>query len=141
MRELTLDTPISVRGYAGSYARWSLFAGRREALWTSYTAEPLVDNSFATTTMPTVTVQVVDFAKHHYKTSLGSKRIDTLVNEINRLKEAHSKHVAQVYAVQRSKSPKTWERLIIVVERVVEGGKLKTWLPTNGFGEDITKVS
>ena len=142
MRELVLDVPITVRGHDGQYSKWTLFAGRREPLWTSYTAEPAKqENSFVTATMPTVTVQVVDFSKSHYQGPHGKKRIDTLINEINRLKEVQSPHVAQVYAVQRGKSPKGWERVIIVVERVAEGGKLKTWLPSDGFGEETAKVS
>lgn len=142
MRELVLEEPISARGHDGQYTKWTLFAGRREPLWTSYTAEPAkLDSSFVTATMPTVTVQVIDFSKSHYHGTHGRKRIDTLINEINRLKDVQSPHVAQVYAVQRGKSPKGWERLIIVVERVAEGGKLKTWLPSDGFGEETAKVS
>lgn len=110
-------------------------------MWTSYTAEPtrIDTNSFVTASTPTVTVQVIDFSNRHYQGPHGRKRIDILCSEINRLKEVHSDHVRKVYAVHRMKSPKGWERLVIMMERIADGGKLKTWLPHEGFGEETAK--
>lgn len=140
LRELTLSEPISVDGADGSYSSWALFGGRREALWTSYTAEPAGSGpGFVSSSTPTVTVKVIDFSKPYYQGTHGKKRIDALVSEINRIKDVRSPHVARVYAVQRTKSPKGWERVIIVVERSPEGGRLSTWLPRDGFGEELAK--
>ncbi|BEI98202.1 hypothetical protein CcaverHIS631_0305010 [Cutaneotrichosporon cavernicola] len=142
MRELVLKEPISVDGYQGKWAKWSVFAGRREQLWTSYTAEPVSadkDPNFAKVSTPTVTVQVVDFTNRYYNGAHGQKRIDTLISELSRLMEVRSPHVARVFAVEKTKSHKGWERLIVVVERVPEAGRLRTWLPKDGFGEDLAK--
>lgn len=144
MREITLNEPIAIDGYQGRWARWSVFAGKREQLWTSYTAEPVsVDKEpdFVKVSTPTVTVQVVDFSNRYYNGAHGQKRIDVLVNELTRIKDVRSPHVARLYAVERTKSPKGWERLIVVVERLPEAGRLRTWLPKDGFGEDQAKVS
>lgn len=139
MRDLELDQPIGVDGHIGVWSKWTLFAGRQEPLWTSYTAEPAGSNSFVKASVPTVTVQVIDFSRHYYLGPQGSKRIDGLVNEITRLKEVRSPQVARVYAVQRTKSPKGWDRVVVVVERVADGGRLSTWLPNSGFGEEMAK--
>lgn len=141
LRELTLREPISVDGFDGSYASWALFAGRREGLWTSYTGEPAGGGpGFVSASTPTVTVQVIDFSTPYYQGAHGRKRIDALVSEVNRIKDVRSPNVVRVYAVQRAKSPKGWERVIIVVERTAEGGRLSTWLPKDGLGEEKAKV-
>lgn len=141
LREVTLQAPISVDGFDGSYDSWSLFAGSREALWTSYTAEPTGGGpGFVSSKTPTVTVQVIDFSNRYYQGVHGKKRIDALVSEVTRVMDVRSPHVSRVYAVQRAKSPKGWERVIIVVERTSEGGRLSTWLPRDGIGEERAKV-
>jgi translation initiation factor 2-alpha kinase 4 len=143
IRILTLEEGISVPGYDGSWQTWTLFAGQREALWTTYCAEP--DGSTATpgfvkASLPTVSVQVIDFSASYYSSVQGKKRVDAVANEIFRLKDIRSDNVVRIYAVKRDKSPKGWERLIIMVERVIEGGRLRTWLPRDGFEEETAKV-
>lgn len=141
-RELILDAPISIDGYVGSWSNWALFGGRREGLWTSYIAEPARSGrDFVKTSTPSVTVLIVDFSRQYYHTGPGKKRIEVMVTEINRLKSVHSAHVAKVYAVHWCKSPKGWERLAVVIERIPDGGKLRAWLPKEGFGEETAKVS
>lgn len=144
MREVVLKDPISIDGYQGKWSKWTVFAGRREQLWTSYTAEPVStdkESDFVKVSTPIVTIQVVDFSNRYYNGAHGQKRIDVLVNELNRIKDVRSPHVARLYAVERTKSPRGWERLIVVVERLPEAGRLRTWLPKDGFGEDLAKVS
>lgn len=144
MREVVLNDAISIDGYQGKWAKWAVFAGRREQLWTSYTAEPVSSDKepdFVKVSTPIVTIQVVDFSNRYYTGAHGQKRIDVLVNELNRIKDVRSPHVARLFAVERTKSPKGWERLIVVVERLPEAGRLRTWLPKDGFGEDLAKVS
>lgn len=141
-RELVLDQPISIEGYVGSWSNWALFGGRREGLWTSYIAEPARSGrDFVKSSTPSVTVLIVDFSRQYYHTSPGKKRIEVMVTEINRLQSVHSAHVAKVYAVHWCKSPKGWERLAVVIERIPDGGKLRAWLPKEGFGEETAKVS
>lgn len=142
MRELVLDEEIGVYGYEGKFTRWLLFGGKQETLWTSYTAEPdtTLNTGFVKASLPTLTVQVVDFSKPFYSTVQGRKKIEAVAVEIARLKEVRSDNVLKVYGVKRDKSPKGWERLIILVERV-EGLRLRSWLPSEGLGEDIARVS
>ena len=142
VRNLTLDAPITVEGYDGSYRTWVLFGGQREALWTRYTAEPQSGPSdFVRTSIPRLHVEVVDFARPYYSSTLGTKKIDGIVGEIKRVMELDSEHVIKVYGVRRDLSPKGWERLMILVERDTEGGKLGSWLPIEGYGEVLASVS
>jgi translation initiation factor 2-alpha kinase 4 len=144
MRTLTLDEAITVPGHQGSWRTWALFAGRREALWTSYLAEPdgsITEPGFVKASLPTLAVQVIDFSASYYSSPQGKKKVDAVATEVIRLREIRSDNVLRILAVKRDKSPKGWERLIVVVERVVEGGRLRTWLPGNGFGEETARVS
>lgn len=141
MRELVLDSPISIDGYDGQYSNWMLFGGRRQSLWTTYSAEPDGGNvGFVKASLPCIAVQVVDFSTPYYSTAQGKKRVDAVAVEINRLREVKCENVVAVYGVQRDKSPKGWERLIILTEKM-ESGKLKDWLPREGFGEVLSRVS
>jgi translation initiation factor 2-alpha kinase 4 len=120
-----------------------LFSGTKEPLWTSYIAEPIdtaFDPSFVKSTLPTICVQVVDFANKFYSTVQGSKKIDSLTGEISRLKDLNSQHVANVLAVKREKSPRGWERILVFVERPPDGTKLGKWLPQDGYEEDMARV-
>lgn len=115
-------------------------------LWTTYDAEPVVrdgsvDPSFVRTNLPTIEVQIIDFSKPFYSSDQGVKRIDSLVSEIKRLHEIRSDHVTQVLGVKRGKSPKGWERVIILVEKPRGVLLLRDWLPANGFDEEVAKVS
>lgn len=144
MRTLTLDNAITVPGHQGSWRTWALFAGRREALWTTYLAEPdgsIAEPGFVKASLPTLAVQVIDFSASYYSSPQGKKKVDAVATEVIRLREIRSDNLLRVFAVKRDKSPKGWERLIVVVERVVEGGRLRTWLPGNGFGEETARVS
>ena len=87
------------------------------------------------------TFEVVDFARPYYSSTLGTKKIDGIVGEIKRVMELDSEHVIKVYGVRRDLSPKGWERLMILVERDTEGGKLGSWLPIEGYGEVLASVS
>ncbi|OCF45594.1 PEK/GCN2 protein kinase [Kwoniella heveanensis CBS 569] len=144
-RDLELDQAISVPGYEGSWKHWILFGGRKDLLWTSYLAEPdrsadrrsNGDSTFVKAASPCVNVQVVEFAAPYYSTVQGIKRIEACATETTRLRDIKSEHVIQVYAVKRDKSPKGWERLIIITEAPVEGGRLRSWIPRDGFGENL----
>lgn len=144
-RELELNEAISVPGHTGSWRHWILFGGRKETLWTTYMAEPNGegpnDIPFVKSAVPKVAVQVIDFAAAFYSTATGQKRIDSVAQEILRLRDLKSENVMSVYAVKREKSPKGWERLILVTEAVVDGTKLSSWLPKDGFAEMIARVS
>ncbi|KAK4689653.1 eukaryotic translation initiation factor 2-alpha kinase 4, partial [Tremellales sp. Uapishka_1] len=139
LRELVLEEEVSVAGYDGSWRNWILFGGRREALWTSYTAEPVTGEDFIKAILPTLDVQVIDFSQSYYSTQQGVKKIEAIAAEINRLKELNSENVVRVIAVKREKSPKGWERLVVVVERFVEGARLGNWIPRDGMGEEVAK--
>ncbi|KAL7420932.1 eukaryotic translation initiation factor 2-alpha kinase [Cryptotrichosporon argae] len=143
VRDLLLDNPIRVDGYDGAISALSLFGGRKEALWTSYIAEPLVDGGpnpgFVKASLLTLGVVVVDFSHKYYSTLHGRKRVDALTVEVGRLEMVDSDNVQKVYAVKREKSPKGFERLVIVVERAPEGGKLRGWLPKQGLGEETAR--
>nr|XP_019050908.1 PEK/GCN2 protein kinase [Kwoniella bestiolae CBS 10118]OCF29838.1 PEK/GCN2 protein kinase [Kwoniella bestiolae CBS 10118] len=148
-RYLELDQPITVDGYEGSWKRWILFGGRKEVLWTNYMAEPeisrneeqkaLSSNDFVKASSPCLNVQVIDFAAPYYLGVQGIKRIDACTVEALRVKEIRSEHVLKVYAVKRCKSPKGWERLILVTEATSEGGRLRSWIPREGFGEELAR--
>ncbi|WRT70924.1 uncharacterized protein IL334_007923 [Kwoniella shivajii] len=141
-RHLELDEAISIDGYEGSWRRWALFGGKRDVLWTTYLAEPERDDettTFVKAASPCVNIQIVDFAATYYSTPLGIKRIDATTVEALRVKEIRSEHVVRVYAVKRCKSPKGWERLILVTEGLSEGGRLRSWIPREGFGEELAK--
>ena len=138
-REVLLDEDVSVDGYDGSWRGWMLFGGRRETLWTSYTAEP-VGSNFVKSSLPSLTAQVIDFPKPYYSTQQGRAKVDGVSAEIVKLKELRSPNVVRVYGMKRDKSPKGWERLIVLVEKIVEGGRLRSWIPKEGFGEDIARV-
>jgi translation initiation factor 2-alpha kinase 4 len=141
VRELILDEPISVRGYEGVHQSWVLFGGRKEPLWTSYTAEPdSGSSSFVKATLPVITVHVVEFARPYYSTAQGKKRVDAMAVELGRLRDVDSENVVRIYGVKRDKGPKGWERLFILTENVQEGGKLSKWMPRDGFGEDLAMV-
>ena len=136
-----LDDPIKVDGYDGSWSRWILFGGKRETLWTSYTAEPDTEESgFLRASLPSLMVQVTDFPNSFYSTPQGKKRIDSITTEISKLKDIVSENVIRVYGWQRGKSPRGWERLIFLVERVQDGVGLNSWLPRAGLGEEIAGV-
>lgn len=140
-RVLQFDQEISVEGFEGRWRAWNLFGGKREALWTTFSAEPIPtlsanDLQLVKASLPCLAVQVVDFSNTFYGTALGKKRVDGIANEIARLRDLRSDHVVRVYAVKRDQSPKGWERLIILVDKVAEGGRLRAWLPRDGFGED-----
>ena len=142
MRELVLDTPITVDGYDDSFHSWILFGGRREALWTTYTAEPDSGSiGFVRASLPSLSVQVVDFANSYYSTPHGRKRVDAVAVEATRLRDVKSETVVRVYGVKREKGPKGWERLVILTEKVSEGGKMSRWMPKEGFGEETGRVS
>ncbi|WWC92548.1 uncharacterized protein L201_007507 [Kwoniella dendrophila CBS 6074] len=149
-RHLELDESISIQGYEGSWKRWILFGAKKELLWTTYTAEPEQTNNlpnneqhtvntFVKASSPCVNVQIIDFAAPYYLTAQGIKRIDACTVEALRLKEIRSDHVVRVYAVKRCKSPKGWERLILVTEATSEGGRLRSWIPREGFGESLAR--
>lgn len=141
MRELMLDAPVSVDGYDGAWRNWVLFGGRKETLWTSYTAEADGgDIGYVKASLPTICVKVVDFSAPFYSTAQGRKRVDAVAVEVARLREVNCENVVRIYGVKRDKSPKGWERLIILIEKV-EGGKVKSWLPREGFGEELARVS
>ncbi|WWC65005.1 uncharacterized protein I303_107619 [Kwoniella dejecticola CBS 10117] len=151
-RYLELDDSISVEGYEGSWKRWILFGGKRDLLWTNYSAEPenftlngQIENdndsrsTFVKAAAPCLNVQIIDFAAPYYLTPQGTKRIDQCVVEALRLKEIRSEHVSKLYAVKRCRSPKGWERLILVIEPTNEGGRLRSWIPKEGFGEALAR--
>ncbi|OCF54570.1 PEK/GCN2 protein kinase [Kwoniella mangroviensis CBS 10435] len=146
-RLLELDQPISVDGYEGSWIRWILFGGKKEVLWTNYMAEPETarnedqnpNNTFVKASSPCLNIQIIDFAAPYYLTAQGIKRIDACTVEALRVKEIKSEHVLKVYAVKRCKSPKGWERLILMTEATNEGGRLRSWVPREGFGEDLAR--
>lgn len=140
-RELMLDTPISVDGYDGAWRSWVLFEGKKEPLWTSYTAEADGgDVEYVKASLPTICVKVVDFSAPFYSTPQGRKRVDAVAVEVARLREVNCENIVRIYGVKRDKSPKGWERLIVLTEKV-EGGKVKSWLPREGFGEELARVS
>lgn len=137
-REIILEEPISIEGHEGSWTTWNLFGGRREMLWTTYIAEPVendgtVDPKFVRTTMPTLWAQVIDFNKPFYLTDQGKKKVDSLVTEVRRLQITKSDHVLRVYGVKRDRTPRGGERVIVLVERPIEGCLLKSRLPNSGF--------
>nr|XP_019007722.1 PEK/GCN2 protein kinase [Kwoniella pini CBS 10737]OCF46503.1 PEK/GCN2 protein kinase [Kwoniella pini CBS 10737] len=151
-RYLELDQSISMEGYEGRWKRWILFGGKREVIWTNYSAEPENytlngrtedtddnKNTFVKAASPCLNVQIVDFAASYYLTPQGVKRIDQCTVEALRVKEIRSDHVLKVYAVKRCKSPKGWERLILVTEATSEGGRLRSWIPREGFGELLAR--
>ncbi|OXG72558.1 eukaryotic translation initiation factor 2-alpha kinase [Cryptococcus neoformans Gb118] len=147
-RELELDEAIALDGWEGTWKSWILFGGKRETLWTTYTAEPDRKHnssqrsdmaSFVTASSPNVTVHIVDFANPYYSTALGIKRIEACTVEALRAQGTMSEHVVKVYAVKREKSPKGWERLILVTEGLSDSMKLRSWMPKEGFGEDLSK--
>ncbi|KIY32862.1 PEK/GCN2 protein kinase [Cryptococcus gattii E566] len=147
-RELELDEAIAVDGWEGSWKSWILFGGKRETLWTTYTAEPDRKHnpsqrsgtaSFVRASSPNVTVHIVDFANPYYSTAIGIKRIEACTVEALRAQGTMSEHVVKVYAVKREKSPKGWERLILVTEGLSDSMKLRSWIPKEGFGEDLSK--
>lgn len=139
MRELHMDEYISVDGYEGSWDSWMLFGGKREALWTVYTAEPDGGGvGYVKASLPSIAVQVVDFSTPFYSTPLGKKRVDAVAVELGRLREVQCENIVRIYGVKRDRSPKGWERLIICTEKV-EGGRLKSWLPKEGFGEELAR--
>lgn len=142
-RQIVLDEDVIVDGFNGSWRSWILFGGQRQALWTSYTAEPDGPGSsnFVKASLPSLTAQVVDFSKPFYSTAQGRKKIEAIAAEVSRLREVRSDNLVRVYGVKRDRSPRGWERLIVLVERVLEGGRLRSWLPKNGFSEEIAKVS
>ena len=141
IRELMLDAPISVDGYDQSCGSWMLFGGIRESLWTTYAAEPNLEPSdFVRTSLPRLQVQVVDFSKPYYSSSVGSKKIESVVGEINKLTELNSENVLRIYGVKRDISPKGWERMFILVQNPMDSGRLDKWLPEEGFGEDTASV-
>ncbi|KAI9637172.1 kinase-like domain-containing protein [Dioszegia hungarica] len=150
-RILAMDEEVQVEGYQGSWRTWVLFGGKKEEMWTTYSAEPNVasgsgSSSFIRATLPTVSVHVVDFASSYYSTkadetvSQGTKKIDALANEISRLRSVRCENVVPILAVKRGKSPKGWERLMIMTEQVGDGGRLREWLPKEGFGETTARV-
>ncbi|WVF67821.1 hypothetical protein IAT40_002582 [Kwoniella sp. CBS 6097] len=144
-RDLELDEAISVPGYDGRWKHWILFGGKKDLLWTSYSAEP--DRStdrrtdghaaYVKAASPCVNVQVIEFAAPYYSTAQGIKRIEACSTEATRLKDIQSEHIIQVYGVKRDRSPKGWERLIVVTEAPVEGGRLRSWIPREGFSESL----
>lgn len=145
-RNVELDHPISIYGREGKWSAWCLYNGRKGMMWTTYDAEPVVkdgtvDPNFVRTDLPTIEVQVIDFSKPFYSTEQGKKRIDSLCTEIKRLSDISDEHVARVYGVKRDKSPKGWERVLVLVERPKGVMLLRDWLPPNGFDEDTAKVS
>lgn len=142
-REILFDEDIGVDGFDGRWARWILFGGTKDALWTSYTAEPdtASGSGFVKASLPTTTVQVIDFSKPFYSTPQGRKKVDAVAVEVARLKEIRSANVLRVYGVKRDRSPKGWERILVMAERVADGGRLRSWLPRDGFGEDTAKVA
>lgn len=149
-RELELDEAIAIDGWEGTWKSWILFGGKRETLWTTYSAEPDRKHnfsqrsdtiSFVRASSPNVTVHIVDFANPYYSTPLGIKRIEACTVEALRAQGTMSEHVVKVYAVKREKSPKGWERLILVTEGLSDSMKLRSWIPKEGFGEDLSKVS
>ncbi|EAL17471.1 hypothetical protein CNBM1630 [Cryptococcus deneoformans B-3501A] len=147
-RELELDEAIAIDGWEGTWKSWILFGGKRETLWTTYSAEPDRKHnfsqrsdtiSFVRASSPNVTVHIVDFANPYYSTPLGIKRIEACTVEALRAQGTMSEHVVKVYAVKREKSPKGWERLILVTEGLSDSMKLRSWIPKEGFGEDLSK--
>ena len=116
-RLLTLDEDVEVEGYQGSWKTWALFGGRKEALWTTYSAEPDgPSGSFVRATLPMVDVHVVDFSNTYYSSPQGKKKVDGLCHEITRLKDIRCENVVKILAVKRDRSPKNWERLMIMTE-------------------------
>ncbi|WVR08793.1 hypothetical protein IAU60_005851 [Kwoniella sp. DSM 27419] len=141
-RDLELSQDISIPGYEGSWKTWILFGGKRELLWTTYTAEPdrfagrgTSDQAFVKAAAPCVNVQIIDFASHYYSSALGIKRIEACAVEALRLKDIQSEHLVRVHAVERCKSPKGWERLLVVTEATPEGARMRSWTPREGLGE------
>jgi translation initiation factor 2-alpha kinase 4 len=137
-REIILDEAIRIEGHEGSWTTWQLFGGKKEMLWTTYIAEAVerdgtIDPNFVRTTLPTLWAQVIDFSKPFYLTDQGKKKVDSLVTEVRRLQITKSDHVLRVYGVKRDRTPKGGERVIVFVERPLDGGLLKSRLPTNGF--------
>ena len=137
-RQIILEAPIRVEGHEGSWNTWNLFGGRKEMLWTTYIAEPIeqdgtIDPNFVRTTLPSLWAQVIDFSKPFYLTDQGKKKVDQLVGDVRRLQTMNSDHVLRVYGVKRDRTPKGGERVIIFVERPMDGGLLKSRLPANGF--------
>jgi len=137
-RDIKLDEPIRIEGHEGSWATWNLFGGRKEMLWTTYIAEPIekdgtIDPNFVRTTIPTLWAQVIDFNRPFYLTDQGKKKVDSLVTEIRRLQIIKSDHILRVYGVKRDRTPKGGERVVVFVERPVDGGLLKTRLPSSGL--------
>lgn len=147
-RRVVLEEPISVDGYEGKWNTWMLFGGKKEALWTTYSAEPaaadvegIANASFVRATMPVVSVQVIDFPNKFYSTPQGSKKIESLVGEIVRLKDVRAENVVSVLGVKRAVSPRKWERVFVFVEKPQDGTKLRSWVPKDGFEEDVARVS
>jgi translation initiation factor 2-alpha kinase 4 len=137
-RSLHLSDPLLVPPFTQAYIEWILFGGKKCTLWTEYTAEP--KEQFLKTSLPRVTMQVVDFANPYYNTAHGIKKIDTIVTEVTRAMEVDSEYVIRILGVERSKSPKGFERLIILVEQT-EGVLMNDDMPQDGYGEEIARVS
>jgi translation initiation factor 2-alpha kinase 4 len=137
-REIILDEAIRIEGFEGNWTTWNLVGGKKAMLWTTYIAEPVekdgtIDPNFVRTTLPTLWAQVIDFSKPFYSTDQGKKKVDSLVTEVKRLQITKSNHVLRVYGVKRDRTPKGQERVIVFVERAVDGGFLKSRLPNSGF--------
>jgi translation initiation factor 2-alpha kinase 4 len=145
-REITLDEAIRLEGWEDSWKTWNLFGGRKEMLWTTYIAEPAVkdgsiDQHFVKTSLPNLWAQVIDFSKPFFSTDQGKKKVDSLVTEIRRLQITKSDHILRVYGVKRDRTPKGAERVIVFVERPIDGGLLKSRLPSKGFDCPTALVS
>ena len=85
-------------------------------------------------------MQVVDFSTPFYSTALGRKRVDAVAAEVARLKDVQSENIVRIYGAQRAKSPKGWERLIVMTEHLAYGASVRAWMPKDGFGEDLARV-
>lgn len=145
-REMSLDEAIRLEGWEDGWKTWNLFGGRKGMLWTTYIAEPAVtdgsiDQHFVKTSLPTLWAQVIDFSKPFFSTDQGKKKVDSLVTEIRRLQITKSEHVLRVFGVKRDRTPKGAERVIVFVERPVDGGLLKSRLPAKGFDCSTALVS